>query len=361
MSRIIFEEDEALIDVEFKDALRGAKGDKGDKGEKGDTGTKGDKGDKGDQGEKGDQGIQGIQGIKGDQGIQGVQGIRGEQGIKGDKGDRGEKGEKGDAGETYDDTGIRSDLAKADRSLEFLWKLNRGISYDIETDRSAAYSKAIPSGAKLIDIKSIGGKSEVIEGEIIHADVDSVLIKKDDSTLLKDIEIRSEIRSLTGYGWSAGNVYNEVDLVNKKFIQRVSMLGLGDLEWSYSEVNASFHVNIPNSKDKFENAVIPLYTYGGVRSLLQDKQFGYWNLNDLKRIAVKDSSYTDAQTFKTAMRGVKICYELADYVETDISLYIDESFKCIELEGGGSITFHQSGETMLPVTNTEEYVISLAR
>lgn len=47
------------------------------------------------------------------------------------------------------------------RSLDALWKLNQGISYQFETDESEAYSKTVPSGAKLASVDSIGGKSVV--------------------------------------------------------------------------------------------------------------------------------------------------------------------------------------------------------
>lgn len=77
MSRMIFEENDALIDIEYKDALRGEKGEKGDQGVQG---------IKGDKGEKGDQGAQGIQGVKGDKGDPGSQGVKGDKGEKGDPG-----------------------------------------------------------------------------------------------------------------------------------------------------------------------------------------------------------------------------------------------------------------------------------
>lgn len=53
------------------------------------------------------------------------------------------------------------DDAKTKRSLDALWKLNQGISYQFETDIEKAYQKDIPSGAKLVSVKSIGGKTIV--------------------------------------------------------------------------------------------------------------------------------------------------------------------------------------------------------
>ncbi len=53
------------------------------------------------------------------------------------------------------------DDAKVKRSLDALWKLNQGISYQFETDDSKAYQKDIPSGAKLAGVKKIGGRTVV--------------------------------------------------------------------------------------------------------------------------------------------------------------------------------------------------------
>lgn len=53
------------------------------------------------------------------------------------------------------------DDAKTKRSLDALWKLNQGISYQFETAAERAYQKEVPSGAKLANIKTIGGKTIV--------------------------------------------------------------------------------------------------------------------------------------------------------------------------------------------------------
>lgn len=73
-------------------------------------------------------------------------------------------------------------LAKTDRKLDALWKLNQGISYEFQTDDTEAYQKTVPSGAKMVSIKSIGGKTIVWNqlisdgaGELISAPVNEVV------------------------------------------------------------------------------------------------------------------------------------------------------------------------------------------
>ena len=66
------------------------------------------------------------------------------------------------------DNDLRADLtananadAETKRSLNALWKLNQGISYQFETDNTAAYRKTVPSGAKLASVENVGGKTVV--------------------------------------------------------------------------------------------------------------------------------------------------------------------------------------------------------
>lgn len=55
----------------------------------------------------------------------------------------------------------KTSLAQTDRKLDALWKLNQGISYEFQTDDTEAYQKTVPSGAKVANVKSIGGKTIV--------------------------------------------------------------------------------------------------------------------------------------------------------------------------------------------------------
>lgn len=52
-------------------------------------------------------------------------------------------------------------LARTNRSLDALWKLNQGVSYEFQKDEAVTYQKTVPSGAKMANIKSIGGKTIV--------------------------------------------------------------------------------------------------------------------------------------------------------------------------------------------------------
>lgn len=61
------------------------------------------------------------------------------------------------------------------RRVDALYSIGQGITHRFETDSETAYQKVVPTGAKLMSVKSIGGHSEVIDGEIVSAGVTEVV------------------------------------------------------------------------------------------------------------------------------------------------------------------------------------------
>ena len=61
------------------------------------------------------------------------------------------------------------------RRVDALYSIGQGITHRFETDSETAYQKTIPTGAKLMSVKSIGGHSEVIDGEIVSAGTEEVV------------------------------------------------------------------------------------------------------------------------------------------------------------------------------------------
>ena len=116
---------------------------------------------------------------------------------------------------------------------------------------------------------------------------------------------------------SAGSVYDE--LTPKKAITRIGAVDLGSLTWSGWEDHGSyiFYASITGKKVGRTNPCIcPLYEYNKNLSAwtdLKDKQIT--GNPSSSAVYVRDSSYTDTNTFKTAMSGVYLYYELATPVE----------------------------------------------
>ena len=61
------------------------------------------------------------------------------------------------------------------RRVDALFDMGNGVTHQFETDSETAYAKTVPTGAKLMSVKSIGGHSEVIDGEIVSAGTESVV------------------------------------------------------------------------------------------------------------------------------------------------------------------------------------------
>lgn len=61
------------------------------------------------------------------------------------------------------------------RRVDALYSIGQGITHRFETDSETAYAKTVPTGAKLMSVKSIGGHSEVIDGEIVSVGTESII------------------------------------------------------------------------------------------------------------------------------------------------------------------------------------------
>ena len=90
------------------------------------------------------------------------------------------------------------------------------------------------------------------------------------------------------------------------------------------------------------------YTLVASNALTIDKAYTIYN----GKLYIQDSAYTDATTFKTAMSGVYLVYELATPVEVDISL---SQLTNIEGHSNGSITAQNTYD--MATTSEIDYLI----
>lgn len=255
------------------------------------------------------------------------------------------------------------------RRVDALFDMDNGVTHKFETDSETAYAKTIPTGAKLMSVKSIGGHSEVIDGEIVSAGVTEVAVG---DTAHK---IPEAIRNLPGYGWSAGTARNYIDYENKKYYQCVDSMDLGTLNWNFnatSGVGNHFYGRIDPAKFKYlgafgttvYNALCSKYiTVVRSANVFVDKTLTLdGGSTTVSQIQVKDTAYTDATAFKQAMQGVILYYELANPIVTDISTLIPDDFlRNIEVEAGGSVTFKGGNDSYrIPVPSEEEYIVKLS-
>ena len=379
------------------------------------------------------------------------------------------------------------------RRVDTLYSIGQGVTHKFETDTDTAYAKTVPTGAKLMSVKSIGGHSEVIDGEIVSAGTESVVeqgknlwnlesytasdlvdlkagycgIKlnvKPNSTYCisvtrdaalcgtygkmigadkRDIEffghktvssinaytghpitfqtadenyvyvainsfngfdtwksdflkyfpnfqieksstatayapyhrnehpIPEAIKALPGYGWSAGTARNYVDYENKRYVQCVSSVDLGTLNWVAGDSGkVGFQTSQVTGQKLTKNYnILPNIICSKYLAKTQNAMWGKTSVTGITTNAsvdgyvyVNDTSYTDATAFKQAMSGVMLYYELAAPIVTDISSLIPDDFlRNMEVEAGGSVTFKGGNDDYrIPVPSEEEYIVKLS-
>lgn len=206
-------------------------------------------------------------------------------------------------------------------------------------------------------------------GEIVSAGTEEVSVG--DTTH----QIPEAIKALPGYGWSAGTVRNYVDYENKRYVQCVNSVDLGTLTWMkissqsvgdyfYAPVSAIGFKRLGAFGVTVHNILCSKYiTVARNSNAFVDKTIVLDGDNiAVSQIQVKDTAYTDAATFKQAMQGVILYYELEKPIVTDISTLIPDDFlRNMTVESGGSVTFKNSNDNYhIPVPSEEEYIVKLS-
>jgi hypothetical protein len=151
------------------------------------------------------------------------------------------------------------------------------------------------------------------------------------------LPIPAEVQALDGYGWGVNaDCYNYIDWEKKQFVKRVGCVDLGTLTWNYESLHPRFNASIPNLACVTTRADIILSSKFST-DLTADKGDNWKGFSYLSFVYVYTTEYTDVATFKAAMSGVMLYYELAEPVITDISDILPDD-NLIGVEGGGTVT-----------------------
>lgn len=130
---------------------------------------------------------------------------------------------------------------------------------------------------------------------------------------------------------SAGSICDEIsfDESTQKWvaIKRVGSVDLGNSDIKYDSTRTAFYLRLYNSKT-LGKAISPKFTLHNVSATdLSDGEMSLHSTYYLNSVIFKATSYTDATSFKTAMSGVMLYYELAEPIITTIEEPIDLSYK----------------------------------
>lgn len=307
-----------------------------------------------------------------------------------------------------EDKADKTSLAQTDRKLDALWKLNQGISYEFQTDNTEAYQKTVPSGAKMANVKSIGGKT------IVWNQINSNSEKSATKDGISFINNKDGSWTITGTCSTSNGDSAEVLIYkfSNKFVSGHKYLAKAD---KYFGENYGFAINGADAAVK--KAVIVDYAFNPI-IFVKDKvtvdnvtmrmnifdltqMFGSgnepstpeefeamfpadyypYNAGELMSASVNEVIYLDVKNQETSypipqaildLDGYGESGNFVDFVEKkyrkgdrtiDISDIIGDTFQePLEVEAGGTLTFKNShgDDYRIPVPSSEEYVISLA-
>lgn len=162
--------------------------------------------------------------------------------------------------------------------------------------------------------------------------------------------ILASIQALAGYGWGINDTcYNYIDFNTKKFVQKVGRIVLNDLNVnSWVKTGSNNIVNnglTPLGKASSLNVIntsTATMAIGGNTNQLVLLSTSYLN-----GTLIADWDLSDFKTY-IANNTIYVYYELATPVETDISSYITDNDKFLEVEPLGTITFTNTYEQEVP-------------
>ena len=161
------------------------------------------------------------------------------------------------------------------------------------------------------------------ERTISAVDASNVQIEKGSQEATSFVSYAGEV---TPISWQskAGTIYGgSIDVASGKLIATHGFVDLGTLTWYYfqnSRTAPHFGANV--SGIKRETNYILCSNYATVKDNPYDNAYGTIRASSehsASGIKISDAAYTDAASFKTAMSGVQLAYELATPVEYNLS------------------------------------------
>lgn len=135
-----------------------------------------------------------------------------------------------------DNEHLKAELKHANRRISVLYDLGKGITHRYETDSETAYSKDVPSGAKVMDVKLIGGKSVV------------------GNQLTQDVKFEQGVDNGIWQTWNA-NVLTEGGVASFKTVKSWAGL-MQDIQFT---ANHKYYISVDVRSDIANNSALAPY------------------------------------------------------------------------------------------------------
>ena len=148
-------------------------------------------------------------------------------------------------------------------------------------------------------------------------------------------------------------ICDEMDFGRGVYVQRVGKVDMGMLGWTLSSVFYAYITKKANNN----NMICQMYEVVN-NSLDTMPNYTLTGNNEYPLVYVKDSAYTDAATFKAAVSGVMLYYELATPVETPISETDLTAYRTLHTNKTNTTVYTDSnaGLTVAYAADTKTYI-----
>lgn len=129
------------------------------------------------------------------------------------------------------------------------------------------------------------------------------------------LDSQGNVTTIEGGLKSAGSVYDEI--VGNKYIKRVGSVDLGDLTWAATSSSGGadgYSASVPTMKvNTAQNLICSKFV-----TKFANSKGSIYAVSTLVVVPKVNDTYTDSATFKTAMNGVMLYYELATPIEYEL-------------------------------------------
>jgi hypothetical protein len=245
----------------------------------------------------------------------------------------------------------RSNVVKANQNARFTF-VDKDTSVDVSNcsigfqngigdgqSSLTAYIWAIEDGVIQNNVTNVGQNGMICSGVLIYPRTEEtfnkIFARWDVMIELGSTATAYEPYTGTTYpiSWQseAGTVYGgKLDVTTGMLTVKYGYVDMGTIAWTRFEDTSIFYKNIDGRKKGGQNIICSNYKTSQTQSWssVEDKAI-VGNIANAS-IYVRDSSYTDATVFKTAMSGVQLVYELAapqtyQLTPTDVALLLGDN------------------------------------
>ena len=287
------------------------------------------------------------------------------------------------------------------RRVNALYDMGQGITHQFETDSETAYQKTIPTGAKLMSVKSVGGHSEFIDGEIVSTGVTEV-VEQGKNLWNIDGYTASDLVDLKAGYWGVRLSVKPNSAYCVSVIRDTALCGtygklIGadkrDIEFfghkTMSGINAYTGHPITFQTADEDYVYVAINSFNGFDTWKSDflKYFPSFQIEKSSTATAYAPYHRNEYHIPEAIRnlpgygieGNVTDYETKTYTQnniidgtevkaldtpivTDISALIPDDFlRNVEVEAGGSVIFKNSNDSyLIPVPSEEEYIVKLS-